>query len=206
MTTKFAPNVAKYFCLPQKSTSFYKCYLLPSDAPGFWCLFSMFETLNIVLWLYIGMSRRENDNGKVACFAYTFFLLLSVYNAWIKAINLESVWAGNKTKSQQKLFCTQCYWLENWLCTQNHFSTLLSTISQFNQLSQSYGTVQKKFANNSWRVRNTSRVTSGAKHLWPRAYVRGSHKHFTKSHARFLTNMCKILYNYSLKTEHARRA
>ena len=47
------------------------------------------------------MSKRENDNGKVACFAYTFILLLSVYNAWIKAIHLESVWDGNKTKANK---------------------------------------------------------------------------------------------------------
>lgn len=47
----------------------------------------------------------------------------------------------------------------------------------------------KKFANNSWRVRNISQVTPGAKHSWPRK----GHKQFAKS--RVLTSMGKILHS-----------
>ena len=64
----------------------------------------------------------------------------------------------------------------------------------------------KKFVNNSQRVRDISRVTLGppeVKHLWPYMYV--GRKHFAKLRDLILTNTCKILHNYSPKTEHGWR-
>ena len=65
----------------------------------------------------------------------------------------------------------------NWKC--------LATITA--SLDKSYGIVQKKFANNSRKVHNISRVTPGTKHSWSHAYIRGS-QHFVKSHVHHLAS------------------
>ena len=99
----------------------------------------------------IGMSRRGNDLTMEKWLVESQWLfcihkntLFSVYNAWIKQSTWSLLWAGNKTKANKNSSAHVIHWK-----TQNHFSTLLSTISQVTNFSQSYSTVLKKFAINS---------------------------------------------------------